>query len=495
MLKSVFGIISKYVLDICEKTGLVTAKLALRFAKFAKGVYSDLKLKFIDFAKRWGKTFRSCRDFVGSVVSDIIRRTKRNAEKYGKLSGFYKFVEEIIKNTVRNKQFVFKAFNYTAPFIAVVIVFCIATSFNNVTLAYEVKCEGETIGYISDENVYSQASDIVKVQVEGSAELSTKPVLNVTLVSNDKLSTADDLSEKIIENSGELTEGYGLYVNEKFVLAAKDKSLIEEMLTEVKSEAKARTKADSAEFVDTVSINSGLYCDIQLMDSARIKSRLTTDGVLPIKTVRTETKTEVLKYETITANDKTKFEGYKKITVKGSNGEMKNTVETVYIDGEVQSTKTLSSTVTKAAIDEQVIVGTRKPENNISINSSAKYSWPVARVSSSYVSQYYGQGGHTGLDIAAYRGTQIYASAAGTVTEVVYSNRSYGNRFKVDCGNGIVMLYAHCDTMEVKVGDKVNMGQPVATVGSTGNSTGPHLHFEVIKNGVQVNPASYVGLS
>ena len=99
---------------------------------------------------------------------------------------------------------------------------------------------------------------------------------------------------------------------------------------------------------------------------------------------------------------------------------------------------------------------------------------------------------HTGLDVAAPTGTTIVAAAAGTVTYVNYSNVSYGNCVKISHGNGVETLYAHCNSIYVSQGQTVSQGQAIATVGSTGNSTGPHLHLEIRANGVALNPQNYL---
>lgn len=98
---------------------------------------------------------------------------------------------------------------------------------------------------------------------------------------------------------------------------------------------------------------------------------------------------------------------------------------------------------------------------------------------------------HTGLDIAANQGTQIKVVADGTVTCASYSG-SYGYLVKVDHGNGVETWYAHTSKMYVKEGQEVKAGDVIALVGSTGNSTGPHLHFEVRINGEHVNPQNYL---
>ena len=98
---------------------------------------------------------------------------------------------------------------------------------------------------------------------------------------------------------------------------------------------------------------------------------------------------------------------------------------------------------------------------------------------------------HTGLDIACTTGTDIKVVSNGTVT---FSGKkgSYGNLIIVDHGNGVETWYGHCSKLYAKVGDAITAGDVIAAVGSTGNSTGPHLHFEIRINGECVNPQNYV---
>lgn len=98
---------------------------------------------------------------------------------------------------------------------------------------------------------------------------------------------------------------------------------------------------------------------------------------------------------------------------------------------------------------------------------------------------------HLGLDIAAPYGTKIKAAAAG---EVTWSGEmgSYGNLVIVNCGNGVEIYYGHCSKLYAKVGQKIEAGDIIAAVGSTGNSTGNHLHFEIKVNGTSVDPQKYI---
>ena len=98
---------------------------------------------------------------------------------------------------------------------------------------------------------------------------------------------------------------------------------------------------------------------------------------------------------------------------------------------------------------------------------------------------------HTGLDIAAPSGTPIKVVSDGTVVFSNY-NGSYGNLIKVDHGNGVETWYAHTSKMYVSVGQKVTAGDIIAAVGTTGNSTGAHLHLEIRINGQHVNPQNYL---
>ncbi len=100
---------------------------------------------------------------------------------------------------------------------------------------------------------------------------------------------------------------------------------------------------------------------------------------------------------------------------------------------------------------------------------------------------------HRGVDLACARGTKILATKSGTVTTSGWAgSNSYGNYVIIYHGNGMSSLYAHCDELLVKAGQTVTRGQVIAKVGSTGYSTGNHLHFSIMENGVFVNPAKYL---
>ncbi|MGO4448912.1 M23 family metallopeptidase [Phyllobacterium sp. TAF24] len=98
---------------------------------------------------------------------------------------------------------------------------------------------------------------------------------------------------------------------------------------------------------------------------------------------------------------------------------------------------------------------------------------------------------HSGMDFRAISGSSVHATANGTVTEAGY-NGGYGNMVEIDHGNGLSTRYGHMSQILVSVGQKISIGDIVGKVGSTGRSTGPHLHYEVRRNGSAINPAGFL---
>ena len=121
-------------------------------------------------------------------------------------------------------------------------------------------------------------------------------------------------------------------------------------------------------------------------------------------------------------------------------------------------------------------------------------------IESGWLSSYYGmradpftskQTMHKGLDFAGEAGKNVIATAAGIVTWAG-ERYGYGQLVEIDHGDGFVTRYGHNDTLTVSIGDVVTKGEPIATMGNTGRSTGVHVHYEVIRNGKQVDPLPYV---
>ena len=98
---------------------------------------------------------------------------------------------------------------------------------------------------------------------------------------------------------------------------------------------------------------------------------------------------------------------------------------------------------------------------------------------------------HYGIDFTAPKGTPIYATGNGKVSKVTKSRSGYGNRVMIEHGYGYKTLYAHMNTIDVKRGEKVKKGDIIGTVGNTGSSTAPHLHYEVMHKRKKINPIHF----
>lgn len=126
-------------------------------------------------------------------------------------------------------------------------------------------------------------------------------------------------------------------------------------------------------------------------------------------------------------------------------------------------------------------------------SGSGQLGYPTdSRTVSAGYPNYSSGGYHGGIDFPVSKGSNVYAAASGTVILVKYLTYSYGYYVMIDHGDGLSTLYAHNSAINVSVGEKVSRGQVIAKSGSTGNSTGPHCHFEVRVNGSRVNPYSYL---
>lgn len=121
------------------------------------------------------------------------------------------------------------------------------------------------------------------------------------------------------------------------------------------------------------------------------------------------------------------------------------------------------------------------------LGATGAFLWPARGRITQYSSSW-----HTAIDIAAPTGTPVYASDGGRVVAAGWDSTGYGWHVRINHGNGFTTLYAHFSVYNVDVGDYVNKGTLIGRIGSTGNSTGPHLHFEVRRNGVRNNPMGYL---
>jgi len=226
---------------------------------------------------------------------------------------------------------------------------------------------------------------------------------------------------------------------------------------------------------------------------------------------KSEETNEVQIFETLKNNVKTTYEVFA-ITLDGENKGYTNTLEeaeTVVNQIKEEYNKDLELNIginkiyTESLNTQSIELATQTLESNIDAKIQEKKSTvngivlaykPVTTgsISSRYgVSSRIRSSDHTGLDVAAPTGTDILATASGEVTFSGWKG-SYGYLVVISHGNGVETWYGHCSKLYVSEGDIVEGGDVIADVGSTGNSTGPHLHLEVRINGSHVNPQNYL---
>jgi len=220
--------------------------------------------------------------------------------------------------------------------------------------------------------------------------------------------------------------------------------------------------------------------------------------VLPYLTViaegiRTETKT--IPFDVVTKLDPSLASGETKITQQGSDGEKEVKYAYTQKNDKIMTKNILDEQVLKDVVSQVVMKGPqRMPIVIASSRGSGQLAssmiWPLAGRINSYYGYREGEF-HTGLDINGYQGDPYVAAATGTVVSAGWDG-NYGNSILIDHGNGIFTRYAHSSMLLVSEGQKVSKGQTIGLVGSTGRSTGPHLHFEVIINGDFANPLNYL---
>ncbi len=229
------------------------------------------------------------------------------------------------------------------------------------------------------------------------------------------------------------------------------------------------------------------------------------EPVLEVKCVVVRQYTVSVNYSTTTIKDSTKYTTYKALKTAGKKGTNKVTEEITYVGGVEQSRKVIKTEVLKAPVEQVYVVGTKKlPSNSGSSGSSGsssgsgrlptgRFTWPVPGVK--HVSSYYGMRWgklHKGIDISTsgIYGRTVVAAASGKVTRAGWFS-SYGYCIDIQHSNGYLTRYAHLSKIGVSKGQYVSAGQAIGKVGNSGNSTGPHLHFEIRLNGSTKNPMNY----
>ena len=181
------------------------------------------------------------------------------------------------------------------------------------------------------------------------------------------------------------------------------------------------------------------------------------------------------------------LKGETKVVQAGVNGSKQAQYRSVYVNGQRTELSTVAENVTVAATDEVIHKGTKV----IPSRGTGTFLWPA---NGGYVSSKMGTrwgSYHRGIDIARPSNYTIKAADNGTVSFAGWDG-SYGRKVVINHNNGFQTVYAHLSSINVRVGQVVPAGSSIGVMGSTGRSTGVHLHFEVLHNGGNVNPLSYL---
>lgn len=221
------------------------------------------------------------------------------------------------------------------------------------------------------------------------------------------------------------------------------------------------------------------------------KQQESQEKLQELEELETETKEEKQAVKELKANKKEELEKYNNQLEQSQDKMDAYTRQAIAAENEVE--KLLQQK--QEEIDKEMAAGS----GNSGGSDTSGLSWPLrngaGRISSGFGPRNSPTAGassyHKGIDIAASSGTPIIAAGSGKVVTATYSS-SAGNYVMISHGNRLYTVYMHCSRLAVQVGDTVSKGQVIAYVGSTGISTGAHLHFGVSKNGTYVNPLNYV---
>ena len=507
------------VLDFAEYLGDEIFCFALMLYKVLSPLVAIPFGYALSFLKRAFLSVRGIRLLPSSFRNDIkkisfeLTAVKKATERVEE-KPFATFIRALWKYFIlsfrRHTHFWKSVRNVAFPIAVIVLLFVVLPSFDNRVSALEVIYNGQVIGYVENERDFDKAKLMAQSLFKESDSLLSVPTYKAVRVTPDKLTEEISLSESIIASSDTpYIMACGVYIDGEFLCAVQNESDAKAVFDSILAPyEKKASKGTSVAFTEEISYVQSLYPEgsDSVWDSRKLKE--TAQEKVRVKVIKTRQRKEKVPFETVKKNSASLYKGTTKTSQKGQNGEVLITELLTYIDGKLSYTSTVSRVQTKAPVSEIILVGT-KQGNIYSWYSGGSYYqgsfiWPTRGANA--ISSYYGYrnpsisgwGFHGGIDIVTgygnSTGVPVVASASGTVVSVSRSYRGYGHMVLIDHGGGLRTRYAHMQSgsITVYVGQKVSMGQQIGRIGSTGNSTGPHLHFEVLLNGVKKNPLNYV---
>ena len=479
-----------------------------------------------------GQAFAGIELIIKETKTDKNRKTGKELREYIK--------QGVAKHKSHSKTLA----KYIAPALAAAVFFIVVNTGLNREYALQVMLGEEPIGVIEDYTVLQNADKIIVNKLVTTGDQSWSLDSNVKLVpakSEEKVS-ARQLANNILSASDEdIVEATGLYVNGEFIGAVKDATKLNAALAQLKAPYENGSDNRVVSFVEPVSVLDGIFFadtvkpdeelanlvgsevsgakyytvvsgdtpwNIAAKNGITYSTLLALNGVTEFKslfagdvltvgasvpflqvqyTEKTTRQVEI-PYSRKTEKNNSMTLGTTKVSQKGEKGLKEELVESVYIDGVLQKETVIQSTVLKEPVTEITQQGTVW-NGTVIQGGNGRLVWPTGggRVSRGFVGQY---PAHNGVDIAGPVGTHIYAADSGVVTKALYTNVGYGIYCIIEHG-GYQTLYGHCSRLLVSVGQQVQQGQLIAYMGSTGNSTGPHLHFEVKRGNTRYNPYNW----
>lgn len=358
--------------------------------------------------------------------------------------------------------------------------------------AYALAVNGETIAYLKDATDYDAVLNQIKLQyvTQGQLDqLNARKLFNndvPPLALNETRISEVLLKEKVTGMETKVLPNQILSVDAAVELLTSGS--IEKVLYEVQAGDVLGGIANKSglKLSELLELNADITEDTVL----KIGQQLNVTALKPFLSVVVAYETlvdEVIDFEKVSKDDNTLPKGETNIIQKGVDGKKQATYHLVEINGVHSEKSVVAEEILVEPIDQITNIGTKI----IPSRGTGSFGWPA---NGGYISSKMGSrwgSYHRGIDIAKPSNYTIKASDNGRVT-FVGRDGTYGNKIVVNHNNGYETVYAHLSSIKVQVGQVVSKGAAIGVMGSTGRSTGVHLHFEIYKNGTYVNPLAYL---
>jgi len=422
--------------------------------------------------------------------------------------------------------------------IAVCLVVCSLTC----SFGYKVTVNGRTLGIISSvddyNKIYEEINKNVFEMTGESFKLPADAKISLTFAPNRSFQSEEQFAENLKSVSTDMIPAYTVVIDDKMIVALPSQDMAVSAVSEYKNafssgledaavefandvevcymfapKALLRSK-DSAvtfllngefsyyksdsdqtvtELAQKVGISEGIILKSNILDNNMIYKNQTLklysgNMFVDVKAVTQSKREEAIPFETISQDSNEIYEGVTKIETAGEDGVVAIDERITFVNGIEVERDVLSKNILKKPTTQVELVGTKEPPPSIGTGSLAMPT--SGSVSSRFGSRWGRQ--HEGIDLSASTGTPIYAADNGIVTYSRFNDGGYGYMIQIDHGNSLKTYYAHCSELLVSEGDVVAKGDLIAKVGSTGRSTGAHLHFEVRQDGMPIDPFTYL---